>query len=375
MAAFADHAFGQAKEEVTVVRCANCGSELGPQDRYCDSCGEPAGDARISHDGPADLALEDLQSTNGTQVNGERTTTPTTLRAADAITLGGATLVLEDECGRRGPTTGPASEPPPLLVQAWALRTSGRASESEELFRRLSADDRNAADAYYGLGYLARDRGDGSGAEAAFKAALASEPGHANALYELGALAEARGALQEARDVYVRVLAINPEHASAKQQLSQLELSRPQTPPLQSEEAPGPPNPPSRPDATYGLVSAVQQRYEQGVRQSTTVVTFRFARATPDGLLLPPIGLEMRGVSWRGSINPGDWIELPHGWRPSQRIRRATNLTSLEPIEMRFSSLPNPVAIPIMVFIIVWIVVLFGIVITSWVHALPFLGR
>ena len=44
MAGLADHSFGQAKAGVTVVRCASCGSELRPRDRYCDSCGEPVRD-------------------------------------------------------------------------------------------------------------------------------------------------------------------------------------------------------------------------------------------------------------------------------------------------------------------------------------------
>jgi hypothetical protein len=60
------------------------------------------------------------------------------------------------------------------------------------------------------------------------------------------------------------------------------------------------------------------------------VCTFRVERHDDEGHELPVVPIEMRGLSFQGVINEGDWIEVKEHWRPGQTLkpRRVLNLTT-----------------------------------------------
>ena len=71
--------------------------------------------AKVEQRGDA-LVLIDLDSTNGTYVNGVRLQAPYTLQPGDAIQIGGSTLTVYAE--GEGRVTRAMSEPPPMVAPA-----------------------------------------------------------------------------------------------------------------------------------------------------------------------------------------------------------------------------------------------------------------
>ncbi len=97
-------ATGAAELEVVAGKAA--GMSIRVEDelligRHAEGVGQLAHDdeisrahARVTLDGSGFCAIEDLESTNGTYVNGLRIATPTTLECGDTIELGATTLVV-----------------------------------------------------------------------------------------------------------------------------------------------------------------------------------------------------------------------------------------------------------------------------------------
>ncbi len=87
-----------------------------------------------------------------------------------------------------------------------------------------------------------------------------------------------------------------------------------------------------------GMAYAVQLRTDTEPRSSTsrkvpalqTVLSFRLRRVGPDGQLLPPVAVEMRGATVTGAIAEGDLVQLaraaPHGG--ALKLAAVTNLTT-----------------------------------------------
>src|ERR1700712_3988207 len=68
--------------------------------------------SRVFHDPSGQLVVEDLGSTNGTFVNGNRIASPTVLRAGDQLRVGQTTMTVEGG-GAEGATTVGQIIPPP----------------------------------------------------------------------------------------------------------------------------------------------------------------------------------------------------------------------------------------------------------------------
>jgi len=81
--------------------------------------------ARIARDAGGRLTIEDLGSSNGTFVNGERVRDRQVLRVGDAVRIGATTLQVTD-AGRPAATPAPAT-PPPAPAQRPARRASSAA--------------------------------------------------------------------------------------------------------------------------------------------------------------------------------------------------------------------------------------------------------
>lgn len=68
-----------------------------------------------------------------------------------------------------------------------------------------------------------------------------------------------------------------------------------------------------------GTAYAVQRRTDTEPRSSTSrrvpalqdVLSFRLRRVGPDGELLPPVAVEMRGSTVSGTVSEGDLVQLP----------------------------------------------------------------
>lgn len=86
--------------------------------------------ARVSLDAGGLCAVEDLESTNGTFVNGVRISAPQTLKQGDTIELGGSTLVVRELPGPRAanPSSGSPAE---AEGQATAERAAPAAAKPE----------------------------------------------------------------------------------------------------------------------------------------------------------------------------------------------------------------------------------------------------
>src|SRR4051812_42677971 len=78
--------------------------------------------ARIYHDPSGQLIVEDLGSTNGTFVNGNRISSPTPVRAGDQVRVGQTTLTVEGGAAEGATAVGqvipPAAAVPPAAAAA-----------------------------------------------------------------------------------------------------------------------------------------------------------------------------------------------------------------------------------------------------------------
>jgi hypothetical protein len=232
----------------------------------------------------------------------------------------------------------------------WRLREEGRLDESKLAFGDALLVDPVTTDAWYGLGYVARDTGDQAAAADAFYRILQRDPNHANAMYELGTLAEVDGRREAARELYTRTLKIAPHHAGAMSRLEAIQVGGSEmqhAPPVGSRPPPDPvfakaPDPRGGPQ---GRVMTLRQRTEShsglnlfsgGFRYRTKlVVEFRLIQGGTTGGSQGPLPVEMRGDALRGSLNEGDWVQLPRSWRAGRRIDRLTNLTTGQQVRMR----------------------------------------
>src|SRR3954463_9954116 len=93
--------------------------------------------ARVYRDASGQLMVEDLGSTNGTFVNGNRISSPTPLRPGDQLRVGQTTLGVEggaaaEGAGGAGPAGGrpPAPHPSPASRAPAAARCRGRAAHA-----------------------------------------------------------------------------------------------------------------------------------------------------------------------------------------------------------------------------------------------------
>ena len=97
----------------------------------------------------------------------------------------------------------------------------------------------------------------------------------------------------------------------------------------------------TRPGIVRGRVAALQQRQEMATMAgtpATLVWNFRVQREGSDGTQLPTVTVQMRGVSFEGSIINGDEVEIKaRGFKPGDVIkaREIRNLTSNSRVRAR----------------------------------------
>ncbi len=107
-------------------------------------------------------------------------------------------------------------------------------------------------------------------------------------------------------------------------------------PPAQSQHPPdfAPPRtkPPRRVSrgAIAGEVRGFNERAEAAGDKLLTVWTFRLERYDKAGNRLPPVAVQMSGMRFSGSINEGEWVEIPGKFREGRvmHVQEVRNLTT-----------------------------------------------
>lgn len=188
--------------------------------------------AKLTHDPPGVVTVEDLRSLNGTQLNGSPVTSPTLMRPSDTLTVGESTLRLQVSAPEPATTyipktdeaTAPGAQESPatLLQKAQASLDAGDLTGSEALFRQLLQHPGHVATGLYGIGYIQLRSGNLSAAEESFKECLRHDLKHPDALFQLGFIAERQGSLAAAREWYQQAISINLQHKGAHARLRAL---------------------------------------------------------------------------------------------------------------------------------------------------------
>jgi hypothetical protein len=233
-------------------------------------------------------------------------------------------------------------------------------------------DDTRTAGEWYDAGDAARRAGDVAAAEQAYRRALEIDPRLANAAYRLGEIALERGQRKAAVDLFRHTLTLQPGHAWAMKQLEAMAsasvTTTPGPGPSPAHAAPAaqvaPPNCDPSGEGLVGIVQAVRRSSENyQVRQGTrSVLSVRVRIQYPGEAPGRVVGFEMRGSRITGMIDPGDWIELPAGWQPGDRLRWFSNLTTCDEVFVDESVIGRIFTIVVVTFVIVWIAVIFFVV-------------
>ncbi len=115
-------------------------------------------------------------------------------------------------------------------------------------------------------------------------------------------------------------------------------------------------------DPRRGVAYAVAVRSDSDPRNSAgtqTVLTFRLRRIGPDGRLLPPVAVEMRGSVLSGMVADGDLIQLPgaapHGG--ALQLSTVSNLTTRSEVVARRPRASTTVTVIVGVLIIGFVLI------------------
>lgn len=219
------------------------------------------------------------------------------------------------------------------------------------------------ANEWYSAGDRARESGDYAAARQAYAQAVAVDPRHANAVYRLGELALVDGDRAGAAQLFQRTLVINPEHASARKQLAKLASQKAKNaPPSVTQPRCAPAG-----DGLIGIVQSVRRASENyAIRQGTRpVLLFRVQVREPGGEPRGFVDASIRGSRIDGSLEPGDWVEFPSGWRPGGALSGVVNLTTCSSVGVVRRPFATAFTWVVVLFVIAWIAVIFVVVGTN----------
>jgi tetratricopeptide (TPR) repeat protein len=213
------------------------------------------------------------------------------------------------------------------------LIEQGQYARAVDTLRKLVARDGSNTEAWYTLGTLYYGLQQPDQAESAFQQALRVEPTHANAHFYLGEISANRGDRTAAIQHYSAAVAANPGHRSATERLSALlspttNINLDPGGPPRSAGSPAPvsPGPATAPPETLrpprtpsswtrsvvGVVENLQYHTEPYGRSmnARTIYNFRLQVVNEKGQKQEIVGVELRGLGFKGGINNGDWVEI-----------------------------------------------------------------
>jgi hypothetical protein len=102
-----------------------------------------------------------------------------------------------------------------------------------------------------------------------------------------------------------------------------------------------PPRAPRKADSIVGIVDALAYRTEAAGRSmnARTIYNFRLRVVDREGTEKELLGVEIRGLGFKGSLNNGDWVEIERSAqkRPGEAIttHKLRNLTTGGDVEGR----------------------------------------
>lgn len=215
-----------------------------------------------------------------------------------------------------------------------------------------------SADEWYTIGDAALRAGNIPEATAAFRSAVEAKPSHANAIYRLAEIARAAGDVPGAFELLEQTLALNPAHAGAKKLVAKLQAAGPP-----ASEPSAPPCPPSG-AGIAGIAETVKRmtepfRLRHGASQVLSIRMRTRVGPAPVGQL---VAVELRGHRIRGSIENGDWVEMPAGWQPGTRVRHIRNLSTCADVVVVRDLLARLFTVLVVAFVAAWVAVLFFVV-------------
>ena len=147
-----------ASEFLRVIEGSASGAEIEIDEvfvigRSAEGHGALGGDAEISREharvtrsGSGELVIEDLGSTNGTSVNGQRISAPTPIRPGDTVKVGTSTIVVEGVAAGAGTTAvRPVGQPTavrpvgqPTVQRSGLSNTMLRMAKQPEAFEEIT---------------------------------------------------------------------------------------------------------------------------------------------------------------------------------------------------------------------------------------------
>jgi pSer/pThr/pTyr-binding forkhead associated (FHA) protein len=297
--------------------------------------------AAISHTEDGVLVITDLDSTNGTFVNGARITGPTRMNSGDVIGLGGTELRLigadamtSDHNRARDTVMAPMRQPSLDPWVSWIQQTfAGHPSAI-----KAATDAATAA-----IARGANTDEIANAAQAAANEAAAAESASAWTAWAQQSYGGDPRRIQAATEAALSAIArgANTDQASAAARAA-ADAAALETPPalLPSHAA----SHGQRPPVSYtggrlrGRVTGYQQRYETYGRRQVYVWDFQLDGQGSSGAPTHgTVAIEMRGFGFKGAIKEGDEVEISKSAQPGKviRVRRVRNLTSNSLVKVR----------------------------------------
>ena len=243
------------------------------------------------------------------------------------------------------------------LSEAERRFQAGDLQESDRLYAQVAqsgAANALRAAGLYGRGVIKLNQRAPSAAENLLLEAYRLDTSNANACYYLGVVRQSAGDSTEATRWFASALIANALHRGALDQLAAIAgsqqpdgaqpitqrdrttQSEPATEPARSEPAGEParlrpPRQPSSPHAVIGIASHVRQQPIpwRGKPAAMVQLTFRLDTYSADGVGPgPSLAVELRNHEIRGTVDDGDWVELPPDFNPDKPAKELRNLST-----------------------------------------------
>jgi hypothetical protein len=105
---------------------------------------------------------------------------------------------------------------------------------------------------------------------------------------------------------------------------------------------------PARGTIGQGVVRNLQWQVEAALH--INACRFQIERRNAEGKPLPSVPVEMRSMSFKGTLSNGDWVEVLEPWVPGQILRphRIMNLTTKAPFKSTYGVVNQLQAFPIL---------------------------
>ena len=116
--------------------------------------------------------------------------------------------------------------------------------------------------------------------------------------------------------------------------------------------------------AIIGYVKNIKERSEKkGINDTLTIMTFHVERFDQQGNRIAPIPVEMKGMSFSGSINEGDHVGIDTHFREGKilQVKKLHNLTNKSLVLTKGTTMPFYLRIANAMGWLLWFIIMIGI--------------